>query len=157
MGGLGSCYRKEGKVHQAFSAARSPPGHLFYGPWSTRQTERGHVKMSWLLLCLCFLKSTMLGNTSFLSAHPQNQSQPGQPPGCHTAPWNPNDLIISLSCSPIQLLPMFPTRKYHHDLVVLARSGEAFALPLVQSMRSVHTHIRVPLHSHWMLPTIQGL
>lgn len=30
--GLGSCYRKEGKVHSAFSAARPPPGHLFMAP-----------------------------------------------------------------------------------------------------------------------------
>lgn len=45
VGRLGSCRREEGEVHPAFSAARSPLGHLFYGPCSTRQTERDYIKM----------------------------------------------------------------------------------------------------------------
>lgn len=152
VGRLGSCRREEGEVHPAFSAARSPLGHLFYGPCSTRQTERDYVKMYWLLLCLCFLEAIPLSSVhAHRTSHNQdNHRDVTQHPGIQ------HDLIISFSFSPIWLLPMFPLRKQHHDLVVLAWSGEKVVLQPSQSTHLVNT--QVPLHSHLLLmPTTQGL
>lgn len=156
VGGLGSCYRKEGEVHPAFSAAKSPPGHLFYGPWSTRQTVRKRLCKNVLTASrLCFLKSTTGGTTSFLGARRTSHNQDNHP-DVTQHPGIQRDLMISFSCSPIWLLPMFPPRKHHHNLVVLAGNGEMVALQPIQSSHPVNT--QVPLHSHLMLmSTIQDL